>query len=149
MCFKFKITSFQSNNLNRTKIVKDRLDNPVNLFVYALGYAVGISVGIKIEDRLALGYIMVTVILPSNTLEEITLPKILREHGFGVTQTFGLGLAGERVILEILSPRKNERKLYQLIKDTEERAFVISYEPKYISGGFWTKKVRKRQQQTK
>ena len=49
------------------------------------------------------------------------------------------------MILEILSPRKHERELYQLIKEVEERAFIITYEPKFISGGFWTKKVRKRQ----
>ena len=90
-------------------MVLNRLDNPLNLLVYALGYAVGISVGIKIEDYLALGYIMVSVILPS-----------------------------------ILSPRKNERTLYKLINQLEPRAFIISYEPKFISGGFWTKKVRKR-----
>jgi uncharacterized protein YebE (UPF0316 family) len=49
------------------------------------------------------------------------------------------------MVLEILSPRKTERTLYALIKEVEDRAFIISYEPKYISGGFWTKKVRKRQ----
>ncbi|MFV0557199.1 MAG: DUF2179 domain-containing protein [Enterococcus sp.] len=127
-------------------LVLDRLDNPINLLVYALGYAVGISVGIKIEDTLALGYIMVTVILPSNTGEEKSLPKILREYGYGVTQTYAQGLEGERMVLEILSPRQNERELYRLIKEIEQRAFIISYEPKYISGGFWTKKVRIRKQ---
>lgn len=126
-------------------MVLDRLDDPLNLFAYALGYAVGISVGIKIEDALALGYIMVTAILPSNSESDRQLPKILRDNGYGVTQSYAQGLEGERMILEILSPRKNERELYQLIKSIEERAFIISYEPKYISGGFWTKKVRKRQ----
>ena len=48
------------------------------------------------------------------------------------------------MFLEILSPRKNERTLYKLINQLEPRAFIISYEPKFISGGFWTKKVRKR-----
>ncbi|MEI5992535.1 DUF2179 domain-containing protein [Candidatus Enterococcus mansonii] len=124
-------------------MVLNRLDNPLNLVVYALGYAVGISVGIKIEDYLALGYIMVTAILPSST-EQLNLPEILREHGYGVTQSFGQGREGERMILEILSPRKNERSLYKLINEQEPRAFIISYEPKFISGGFWTKKVRKR-----
>lgn len=124
-------------------MVLNRLDNPINLVVYALGYAVGISVGIKIEDYLALGYIMVTAILPSST-EQLNLPEMLREHGYGVTQSFGQGREGERMILEILSPRKNERSLYKLINELEPRAFMISYEPKYISGGFWTKKVRKR-----
>lgn len=124
-------------------MVLNRLDNPLNLVVYALGYAVGISVGIKIEDYLALGYIMVTAILPSST-EQLNLPEILRDHGYGVTQSFGAGREGERMILEILSPRKNERSLYKLINEQEPRAFIISYEPKFISGGFWTKKVRKR-----
>jgi len=130
-------------------LVLDRLDNPLNLFVYALGYAVGISVGIAIEDKLALGYIMVTTILPANTSEDKNLPIILRQNGFGVTQTSATGLEGERLVLEILSPRKSERELYRLIKEVEERAFIISYEPKYISGGFWTKKVRKRRSNVK
>lgn len=130
-------------------LVLDRLDNPLNLFVYALGYAVGISVGIAIEDKLALGYIMVTTILPANTSEDKNLPIILRQNGFGVTQTSATGLEGERLVLEILSPRKSERELYRLIKEVEERAFIISYEPKYISGGFWTKKVRKRRSDVK
>lgn len=126
-------------------LVLNSLDNPINLFVYALGYAVGISVGIFIEDRLALGYIMTTAILPSNSDNDKNLPTILRDKGYGVTQSYGEGLSGERMILEILSPRKHERELYQLIKEVEERAFIITYEPKFISGGFWTKKVRKRQ----
>lgn len=126
-------------------MVLDRLDNPINLLTYALGYAIGISVGIKIEDKLALGYIMVTVILPTNTDQEASLPRVLRKNGYGVTQSYGEGLEGERMVLEILSPRNTERTLYALIKEIEERAFIISYEPKYISGGFWTKKVHRRQ----
>ncbi|MEQ7139196.1 DUF2179 domain-containing protein [Enterococcus casseliflavus] len=130
-------------------MVLDRLDNPLNLLFYALGYAAGVSIGIKIEDKLALGYTMVTVILPSNTEEEKSLPKILRQEGYGVTQSFGEGLEGPRLILEILSQRKSEKKLYQTIKAVEERAFIISYEPKYISGGFWTKKISRREAKLK
>ncbi|WP_086347606.1 DUF2179 domain-containing protein [Candidatus Enterococcus clewellii] len=124
-------------------MVLNRLDDPLNLLVYALGYAVGISVGIKIEDHLALGYIMVTVILPSTT-KQLNLPESIRANGYGVTESVAMGRDGERLVLEILSPRKNERKLYRLINEIEPRAFIISYEPKYISGGFWTKKVRNR-----
>ena len=42
-------------------IVMSSLDNPLNLASYAIGYGVGIALGIKIEDWLALGYTMVTV----------------------------------------------------------------------------------------
>jgi uncharacterized protein YebE (UPF0316 family) len=124
-------------------LVLDHIDSPINIFVYALGYAVGISVGIRIEDYLALGYIMVTVILPVDELKP-NLTSLIREEGYGVTQSFGEGRDGQRVILEILSTRKSERALYKLIKELDERAFIISHEPKYISGGFWSKKLKKK-----
>lgn len=122
-------------------MVLNRLDNPWNLAAYAIGYGVGIAVGIKIEEYLALGYIMVTVIIPD---VESNVPEELRDLGYGVTMNYAYGREGERMILEILSPRKTERLLYKEIHKLEPKAFVISYEPKYISGGFWTKKVRKR-----
>ncbi|MGX7195224.1 DUF2179 domain-containing protein [Enterococcus olivae] len=125
-------------------LVLDSLDNPVNLIVYALGFAIGIGFGIRIEDRMALGYTMVTAILPSTSKEEDTLPATLRAEGYGVTVSYGEGLEGPRLMLEILSPRNKEKQLYQTIHSVESRAFIISYEPKHISGGFWTKKVRKR-----
>ena len=89
------------------------------------------------------------MILPTNTDEEKNLPKILRQEGYGVTQSYGEGLEGPRLILEILSQRKSEKKLFQKIKQIEERAFIISYEPKYISGGFWTKKISRREARVK
>lgn len=127
-------------------MVLSRLDNPWNLAAYAIGYGVGIAVGIKIEEYLALGYIMVTVIIPD---VESNVPEELRDLGYGVTMNYAYGREGERMILEILSPRKNERTLYKEIHKLEPKAFVISYEPKYISGGFWTKKVRRRRNQLK
>ena len=41
-------------------------------------------------------------------------------------------------------PKKNERTLYKLINQLEPRAFIISYEPKFISGGFGRKSSQKK-----
>ncbi|CAM3121097.1 DUF2179 domain-containing protein [Lactiplantibacillus plajomi] len=122
-------------------LVLNRLDNPLNLLVYAVGYGVGVYVGMVIEDKLALGYTMIAVILPD---PKSALPGVLRENGFGVTQHIAYGLEGERLQLDILAPRKNERRLYTLIKEQTPNAFVIAYEPRYISGGFWVKRVKHR-----
>lgn len=127
-------------------LVLDSLDNFWNILVYAVGYGVGILAGIKIEEKLALGYIMVTAIIP--TIEE-EIPGKLRELGYGVTTSFGHGREGDRMVLEILTVRKTERKLYKQIEELVPKAFVISYEPKYISGGFWTKRVKKRRRDIK
>lgn len=127
-------------------LVLDRLDNFWNIAAYALGYGVGIAVGIQIEEYLALGHIMVTAIVPDIESE---IAEKLRELGYGVTTSFALGKEGYRLVLEILTTRKSERKLYRQISEIEPKAFVISYEPKYISGGFWTKKVKKRRRALK
>lgn len=125
-------------------LVLDSLDNYVNLAVYALGYGVGIALGIKIEEFLALGYVMVTAIVPDM---ETKMPEELRELGYGVTASLAFGREGDRMVLEILTPRKTERKLYKQISEIEPKTFIISYEPKYINGGFWTRKVKKRRKE--
>ena len=67
----------------------------------------------------------------------------LREKGYGVTNWAANGLEGDRMAMQILTPRKYELKLYQTIKELDPKAFIIAYEPKTIHGGFWVKTVRK------
>lgn len=121
-------------------LVLKNLNEIQNLIAYALGYGLGIIVGTKIEDKLALGYIMVNVITKEYDRD---LPRVLREHGYGVTSWMAWGLEGERLAMKILTPRKHESKLYSLIKELDPKAFFIAYEPKTIFGGFWVKSIRK------
>lgn len=121
-------------------LVLDNLDNFWNILAYALGYGMGILVGMKIENKLALGYILVTAIVPDTAYGTA---NELRSRGYGVTSTRAQGREGDRHVLEILTPRANERMLYHEIEEMEPKAFVVSYEPKYINGGFWTKRMKK------
>lgn len=121
-------------------LVLDNLNQIQNLVAYALGYGIGVIVGMKIEEKLALGYITVNVI---TTEYDLDVPKILREKGYGVTNWAANGLEGDRMAMQILTPRKYELKLYQTIKELDPKAFIIAYEPKTIHGGFWVKTVRK------
>ena len=55
----------------------------------------------------------------------------------------GRGRYGRKsLILQVLTPRKSELKLYEDINEIDPRAFIISYEPKQIQGGFWVRQVR-------
>lgn len=121
-------------------LVLDNLDQIQNLIAYAVGYALGVLVGMKIEEKLALGYITVNVI--SNEWEK-PFTKLLREKGYGVTSWMAYGMEGDRLAMQILTPRKYEESLYKLIKEIAPKAFIIAYEPKTIYGGFWVKSVRK------
>ncbi|MGA9227795.1 MAG: DUF2179 domain-containing protein [Mesobacillus sp.] len=121
-------------------LVLENLNEIQNLIAYALGYGIGVIVGMKIEEKLALGYITINVITKEYDLD---LPKVLREKGYGVTDWAANGLEGDRMALQILTPRKYELKLYQTIKELDPKAFIIAYEPKSIHGGFLVKSVRK------
>lgn len=130
-------------------LVLDNLDNVWNIVAYAVGYGVGIFAGIKMEDKLALGYTLVTAIIPES-VDGNNVSEELRRRGYGVTTSQGKGREGSpREVMEILTPRSDERELYDEIKEIEPKAFIISYEPKYISGGFWTKRVGKRRKRMK
>jgi uncharacterized protein YebE (UPF0316 family) len=121
-------------------LVLDNLDEIQNLVAYALGYGIGVLVGMKIEEKLALGYITVNVI----TKEwDKKFTKALRDKGYGVTSWMAYGMEGDRLAMQILTPRKYELYLYKEIKDIDPKAFIISYEPKAIHGGFWVKAVKK------
>jgi len=120
-------------------LVLDSLDEIQNLVAYAVGYGTGVIIGTKIEEKMALGYITVNVI----TEESRSLPRLLREKGYGVTDWEASGLEGNRKAMQILTPRKYELKLYSVIKELDPKAFIITYEPKAIHGGFWVKTVKK------
>lgn len=120
-------------------LVLDNLNEIQNLIAYAVGYGIGVIIGSKIEEKLALGYITVNVITAT---PERALPKALRAKGYGVTDWEANGLEGSRLAMQILAPRKNELQLYDTIREVDPKAFIVTYEPKTIHGGFWVKRVK-------
>ncbi|MFD2629569.1 DUF2179 domain-containing protein [Oceanobacillus kapialis] len=121
-------------------LVLDNLDAIQNLLAYAIGFGIGVIVGSKIEEKLALGYITVNVI---SSNPDIEFTRKLRDKGYGVTSWYAYGMDGDRLSMQILTPRKYELRLYETIKEIDSKAFIIAYEPKQIHGGFWVKQVRK------
>lgn len=121
-------------------IVLDNLDGIQNIIAYALGFALGIITGSFIEEKLALGYITVNVVSGDPSLN---FSERLRREGYGVTSWRSSGRDGDRLSMQILTPRKYELNLYKIISDIDPKAFIMSYEPTQIHGGFWVKQIRK------
>ncbi|WLD95316.1 DUF2179 domain-containing protein [Alkalihalobacillus sp. AL-G] len=121
-------------------IVLDNLNEIQNLIAYAIGYGLGVIVGMKIEEKLALGYITVNVITKEF---ESDIPNSLRNRGYGVTHWLADGREGPRLMMEILTSRKSEHDLYNNVKALDPKAFMISHEPKAFYGGFWVKAIRR------
>lgn len=125
-------------------LVLDNLNEIQNLIAYAMGYAMGVLVGSKIEEKLALGYVTVKVI--TNRFD-LAFSKLLRDQGYGVTSWMGEGRDGKRLMMEILTRRKAQEELYNLIVAYDPKAFIISHEPRHFHGGFWVKGLKKHAQE--
>jgi uncharacterized protein YebE (UPF0316 family) len=121
-------------------IVLDSLDNPWNVAAYCLGYGMGVYMGGRIEEHLALGYSQVQVIVDSFESE---LPIKLRALGYGVTSWAADGKDGKRLMMQVLVKRSNEKLLMRQLNDLSPKAFIVSYEPKFFKGGFWTRRIQR------
>lgn len=113
-------------------------ENVIYLIFYALGFGLGIYLGMMIENRIALGYSVLQIFTDD---EDHGLAEALRERGYGVTIQPGYGRNGARLVLTILTPRSTEVALRNTLNELSPSAFFISYDAKYIHGGFWTKRI--------
>jgi uncharacterized protein YebE (UPF0316 family) len=115
--------------------------NIIVMIVYALGFGLGIIIGSMIEERLAIGYTTIQVVLSQKNK---SLVDQLRLDGYGVTVYEGEGKDATRFKLEVLTKRNQEEGLYEMIQDYEPNAFIIAYEPKAFMGGFLLKDMKRR-----
>lgn len=111
----------------------------ISMIVYSIGFGVGIILGTKLEEKLAIGYIIVNVNIPSKNNE---LVQTLRENGFGVTLFIGEGMDSDRYRMEILTQRNRESELIATVEKFEKKAFIVSYEPKKFKGGYFLNKLK-------
>lgn len=118
--------------------VLDHMDSWYNLVIYCLGFAIGVYTGSLIEEKMAMGYIMVQV---TTRRDDSDMARQLRDEGFGVTAWLAEGLSGERLVLNVLTKRNRQRTLLEKVQEIDPQAFVISFEPKTFVGGFWVKRV--------
>ena len=119
--------------------VLDNLDDPFNVIAYALGFASGGYVGIILEERMAIGDLVVQIITYKKAMH---LVDSIREAGFGVTVVEGHGRYGINHLLNVTIQRKNLAKLHRILDQHDAKAFVTVTDARAIKGGFFTKMKR-------
>ncbi len=102
------------------KIMKDVSGgHPWNIVAYAAGYACGVFVGISIEQWIASGWVLVRIITKNDALT-----AAVRAANFGVTELHGEGRHGEQSVLFIVAPRRRGDELFEIVRKTDDTAFV-------------------------
>jgi uncharacterized protein YebE (UPF0316 family) len=101
---------------------------------YAAGFAVGTYIGMRIEERLAIGTLIIRIILPE---EGERLAQQLRDAGYGVTVANGMGSGGEVKLLFTIIQRKNLGAVIEIIKSISPNVFFSVEELRSVQSGIF------------
>jgi uncharacterized protein YebE (UPF0316 family) len=110
--------------------IMTNLDNPVTYLAFSLGFAIGNYVGVVIEERLAMGTMIVQVITKKKAGDLI---RILRARKYAVTNMHAWGNSGEVSIIYIVVSRKKLDPLIKAIKKYHPRAFFSIEDIRFVS----------------
>ena len=109
------------------------LDSWIHVLAYAAGYATGTMTGITIERFVAYGVAQVRVVTRQHGQP---IAEALRDLGFGVTQSMGLGRAGEVQVLHTIVQRSQVDDVIEVVDRFDPVAMVTVEEPRAVRGGF-------------
>jgi uncharacterized protein YebE (UPF0316 family) len=117
-----------------TQIIKN-LSNVFCYIAYAGGFATGNFVGMLIEERMALGVVLIRVITRNDAPELI---EYLKAHNYGVTVVDAEGLFGKVKILFTVLRRSDIGDVIESIKQYNPQAFYTIEDVRFVSGGTYT-----------
>ncbi len=114
--------------------VLSHLDNPLNMIGYAAGFATGNIIGMLIEEKLAIGHILIRIISSSRGA---VIAEKLRLEGYAITEIPARGKDGMVSILTISVLRKQSIKVQELVRGLDPEAFITSEDVRPVHKGFW------------
>lgn len=114
--------------------VLTNLDNPLNIIGYATGFATGNVVGMYLEERMAIGYIQLTVI---SSLRGAAIIDEMRKNGYAVTEIPARGKNGTVSVLHVGVLRKDIDNAETIIMETDPEAFITIEDVRSVRRGFW------------
>jgi len=114
--------------------VLSNLNNPLNIIGYAAGFATGNVVGMFIEERLAIGYVKLSII---SSGRGAVLAQEVRGAGFAVTEIPARGRDGMVSMLSVSVRRRDVMKVESIVHQNDADAFVIAEDVRPLRRGFW------------
>ena len=112
-------------------------NNLLAYLAYAAGFAAGNYAGIWIENRLAIGTLIVRAILPDEGDQATGLAATLHQAGYGVTRVSGTGANGPVQLIYTVIRRKDLAQVSALIRQTHPRAFLTVEELRSVTEGIF------------
>ncbi|MDA3903059.1 MAG: DUF2179 domain-containing protein [Desulfuromusa sp.] len=110
--------------------VMQNLNSWQTYIAFALGFAAGNYVGVMLEERIALGNLMIRIITKQ---EADGLVRVLWESGYGVTSVDAQGESGPVKVIFSVVKRKKLAQFIALIKKYHPKAFYTIEDMRYVN----------------
>jgi uncharacterized protein YebE (UPF0316 family) len=111
-------------------LVMKNLNNVFNYIAYAAGFASGNILGMIIEEKIALGNVLIRVVTSSDVAELI---EYMKSRKFGVTVLDAKGLYGNVKILFTILPRTEIEQVVAFIKKINPQAFYTIEDVRFVN----------------
>ena len=99
--------------------ILQNVTNPISYLAYSGGFAAGIYVGMRIEERLAIGNVIVRVISRQNAADMI---KNLQQYGLRTTVLDAEDNSGSVSVIFLVSKRQELKQITEIIERTNPQA---------------------------
>ena len=108
------------------------INNWTAYVAFAGGFAAGNFIGIKIEERIAIGTMLVRIIMSKDARE---LLSMLNDNGFGTTLIEGEGAKGKVNILMSVVSRKSIKDIRKVLAAYDENLFYSIEDVRSVTKG--------------
>lgn len=104
-------------------VVVNVLDDPIKILAFTIGSLIGSYIGSIIEEKLALGTIMLTIVVKKEKTNEII--KMLNKENNKILILNGLEKDKIKNIIMIIIERKNKKNIINKIKKIDTTTTII------------------------
>ena len=96
------------------------LSNPVCYIAYAGGFAMGNFIGIILEEKMAIGTVVIRIITQKDAMQLI---EVLKTNRYGVTHVDAQGVMGPVKIIFTIVKRKDIDRVLEIVRTCNPLAF--------------------------
>ncbi|HOQ42844.1 MAG TPA: DUF2179 domain-containing protein [Smithellaceae bacterium] len=108
------------------------LSNPVCYVAYAGGFAMGNFIGIILEEKMAIGTVVIRIITQKEALQLI---EVLKTNHYGVTHTDAQGVMGPVKIIFTIVKRKDIDRVLKIVRTCNPLAFFTIEDVRSVRKG--------------
>lgn len=117
-----------------SSVIMGLSESPMKGVAYGLGFAAGVYLGSTLEQKIAVGKVLIQAVVPHD--KGLLITDKIRALGYGATTLEAFGKDSKRMVLMVFANRRDSKNVVKEIKAMDDKAMIISSETSNLSGGY-------------